>query len=509
MFSDESDFSVHLLDGDGVVFNEGYHSGRKAKDLPDYSEEKNICESNAKLIEFIADDINKAGEGQIESFSIRQSPFGEQENATAYNTSSYCKALSTIHAAVQVSTQNRCRLGKYLTFDTWTRTETGRTFEEATRISTTQFSDDPSFPFDKSKFSILYAKIQKIGAENPDKKNIHIHAWDDSITILKTLMHFFSSKLIPKNVTFNVVYHMKQDGGFYLLSKTQLKGEGEPNPFYEETLRAFYKSKEYKAFEEDPILKYKIVPLFGSYFPSAAERMHVLHQQALDFSQKLIMGQVDQDQEADDYARDMLLSYAPKHPQKTRSASLPVVLHLAAEVQTDKVLPAIDFVPSSPTDDVQHSLTLYVSKKIEKTELVTLLLQKIQEAKTSEEVRTIIETLKSDANRTLLHDKSSEAERSFFNYTWYDQPISRTFNDLVKMAKCKILQLYAQTAIQLSQADRVFLQAGRHWLKVGDSTSFSFFKKLSNSKKKEEIAKKVDKSFEEYHQAIKQRYQLH
>ncbi len=490
MFSGKYDFKVHLLDADGVVFNEDYNERRKAKDLPEYSEEQAILASNQQLIEFIGQSINTSRSGQIESFSIRESAFGDHYNARKLNTSLYCKALSVLHPAVQARTTNRCKLEKYLMRDTWSKAPAGEEFDNACSHPPGVQLTKSSLPNDQSKFSMLYARMQRIVVENPHKKNIHVTVWDDNPDILANLIDSFTRypTLIPAKITLDFMRHGKKDGEFYVFNKVGLKGEGDSNPFYEEAIRAFYNSKEYKKFhhkmkqalkKKDSSKKNASVKkkdgLSGKVLSPLAV-MCLLHQRGLDTWQKLTAGQVDLVSATDNYAHDMLSS--------------PLIF--------------TDF-----TRDIRDALIACAKSEIKKSTLIEILLQKIQEANTAAKVRAIVDMLKSDANRALLHDKVSQLERGFFNYTWHKRPISNTFNNIVKMAKCRILQLYAQTPEEsLHAADDVFLQEGRHWLKVGESASFSLRKKLDVPGKKEKVCKEINNNFEEHSRAIRRRYRM-
>src|SRR6185312_15561005 len=92
----QPDFSAHLLDADGTVFNNDYL--RPGKNVPDtFSESQNVISANKKLIKRMASDINEAGQGQIESFSLRQSPNIDEGNAKGNDTDLFCGALSRLH----------------------------------------------------------------------------------------------------------------------------------------------------------------------------------------------------------------------------------------------------------------------------------------------------------------------------------------------------------------------------------------------------------------------------
>jgi len=394
----QCDLSVHFLDADGTVFNKNYHEGRKQKNLANYSEESTILAANKWLLKFIAIKIKQAGQGQLESFSMRQSPFAEKDNAETYDTSSFCGALTTLHAKLQEDTKNCCKLEKYLLADTLNRNEAGEAFEIARRILNYPVSESADFPSDMLKISMLYAKIQRVVAENPDKKNIRITVWDDNFfPVLEVLYKFFKDypELIPQRVVLCFMHHQKQDGECFEFGEP-LKGTGDVNPFYEALLRAFYNSKEYRKFENedesDPLT------LFSPDFQAFKDQLRTLHRKALEFSQVVDQG-VSIVHRRDQYNCDMISCYVKDKKKNLRAI-----------------------------------FDLYAEKKIKKTDFVAQIWQKIHEAKIEEELLSIINFINSPSNRALLEQGE---RRSFMHRT-------TTCDHLVEMARCEMLHIYAK-----------------------------------------------------------------
>ncbi len=474
---EKSDLSAHFLDANNTVFNQEYFNYLNQKNHS-YSEKANVLGSNKNLITAIAHAIEQAGQGEIGSFSVVQDPVNEKVNMGQFQRPSFFNALSIMHAELQAKSRQPCKFDKYLMWDAWTRNEAGKAFHFISEGST---HSNHHCPIDYSKVSILYAKMQRIVAENPDKQNIHVTVWDDDINIIQELEKFLSSnaKLIPEKVTLHFMHHKGTDT-IFVPYQSPIKGQGQPNPLYEATIRALYNSPEYDTFAANQY------SLKNSFFSECLLR---LHERALDFA---------------------------------------AILKKLNETENLSLRQAFDQKSITLWDDYHHDMLAAIpiralldfckkEKRINRSKLAEIMAEKIKIAKTPTEAQSIINILCLEEYRVLLHDRVGRVKWSLINHTWQNKPISTTFNHLIKMAKCKMLELYAKDKFDqqggqevnqgysFSQDDRQFLQKSRHWAMFGNSRSFLLFNNLKQVATRDKARQIIAESLDKHYQAVKKR----
>lgn len=392
--------SVHFLDADGTVFNRQYHKSRGMNDMPDakYSESSNVLRSNKYLIREIVHCINQADRGQVESTSLRQLPHLDQHASEVRNTETFCSALVTLHDEIQRQTRKRCHLETY--------------------------SPPDVYMVDNTKITTFYVKIQRLAVKNP-KKLIEITAWDDHEATLDALEDFFKKNkkwCLPSNVILRFVQHGRRDGYFYL--GTLIKGEGQVNKFYEATIREFSRR------ELDTLEKYKfsykhLEDVYKDTLKNLHEEARLLYDRFFHKNSESLSKLIQEGWIKREYYRDMLRVYYAKFEEKQASFFEQMYQITPEIIESLKTGVILDFYNGSG--------------KITKAQLVELLLSKIVDASTPAEVGDVINTLCQEKYRPLVHDRQGMIKWSIKNSTWQGELVSATFDNLVKIAKCKIL----------------------------------------------------------------------
>lgn len=230
---------VKSFDFDGCLYNEKYHNIVEACKSP--HDPSLVIHSNAIFLDKLRDEFlrEKASEVIMMVGSARQSPSLDYSNSTNKNTESCFLSLLSVAGYFQkILKKVKVCVDDFLMADLYLGKKNGTHFNEDIQKNLSTKAMDPAYKVDilcdTSKLTLLYAQMQKMASENPNKK-IVFDFYDDLLGLLIPLQAFFQKHpdWIPSNLTLRLNLY----DGESLDRRSTIQGTGKSYPSYKENVK--------------------------------------------------------------------------------------------------------------------------------------------------------------------------------------------------------------------------------------------------------------------------------